>query len=141
MTAMPGTWDRSRAAAISVSGAAGAGVRWAVVSATAADGFPWAVLLLNVAGSVLLGALLAEEWSRPAARLWFHDVGAIGFCGGLTTFSTFTVEIVDLARDGDVRTAVVYGVASVLGAIAGVVAGAAALRRVQAVTLALEEQL
>lgn len=115
-------------------------LRWAVVTSIEVDGFPWPVFALNVAGSVLLGVLLAEEWSHSSARLALHDLGGIGFCGGLTTFSTFSLEVVNLARDGDGGLAVVYAFASVAAAIAGVTAGAAVLRRVRAVTLPLEEQ-
>jgi len=135
-----GTWTVHRAAAVAVGGALGASVRWAVVTAAAPTSFPWPVLVLNIAGSVLLGIAMAEEWSHPAARLALHDAGGIGFCGGLTTFSTFAVEVVDLARDDRATTAAVYLVASVVGAIAGVVVGAAALHSVRALTLPLEEQ-
>jgi CrcB protein len=95
---------------------------------------------VNLVGSLLLGALLAEESAHPSARLALHDAGAIGFCGGLTTFSTFAVEIVDLVRDDRVGTAAVYGVLSVVGAVGGVVVGAWLLRRVRAGALPLEEQ-
>lgn len=133
-------WDGGRVAAVAVGGTAGAALRWAALTSVDAGGFPWAVLLLNIAGSVLLGVLLAEEWSHPSARVMLHDAGAIGFCGGLTTFSTFSLEVVEFARDGETGTAVVYGVLSVAGAILGVVAGAMALRRVRALELPLEEQ-
>jgi CrcB protein len=135
-----GSWDRRRLGAIAVGGVAGAGLRWAVLSAAEPGRFPWPVLALNIAGSILLGALLAEEWSHPSMRLLFHDAGGIGFCGGLTTFSTFSVEVVDLARDGNTGSAVVYGTVSVAGAIVGVIAGAGALRRLRTVTLPLEEE-
>jgi CrcB protein len=134
-------WDRRRAAAIAVGGIAGAATRWAVLAAVdPTGGVPWVVLVINVLGSVLLGVLLAEEWIRPAFRLVLHDLGAIGFCGGLTTFSTFTVEVVELARDGAVQDAVIYGILSVILSLLGVVAGAAALRRVRAASLPLEEE-
>ena len=58
-------------------------------------GLPWTVFLLNCGGSFVLGVLLAEEWAHPRARLLLHDAGGIGFCGGLTTFSTYAVEVVD----------------------------------------------
>ncbi len=132
--------DQRRAIAIALGGIAGAALRWGVLtSLTATTRLPWPVLVLNVVGSVLLGVLLAEEWAHPRARLALHDGGAIGFCGGLTTFSTFSVEIVDLVRAGDTATAILYGAASVVLSLAGVVAGAAALRRVRAVTLPVEE--
>jgi CrcB protein len=135
------SWTLARAAAVAAGGALGAAVRWAIVTAVANGGaFPWSVLVVNLAGSFVLGALLAEEWSHPSRRLLIHDFGGIGFCGGLTTFSTFAVEAVDLTRGGHAGTALVYGVASIAGTLACVVAGAAAFRRVRALTLPLEEQ-
>lgn len=118
----------------------GAAARWAVVSAVEAEHFPWPVLVLNIVGSVLLGLAVAEVSSRPSAsaRLLLHDFAGIGFCGGLTTFSTFAVEVVGLVDDGRSGTALAYGGASVVGAIAGVVAGAAVLRKVRALASPLE---
>lgn len=134
-------WDRRRAAAIAAGGIAGAGARWAVLVTFEPTGrLPWAVLAINVVGSVLLGVLLAEEWTHPASRLVLHDGGAIGFCGGLTTFSTFTLEVVNLARDGHIGLAATYGALSVVLSVGGVIAGAAALRRVRAITLPVEEE-
>lgn len=130
-----------RAVGIAFGGVVGAAVRWALLAAVPANGpIRWPVLALNVAGSVALGALLAEEWAHSRARLWLHDIGGIGFCGGMTTFSTFTVEIVDLIRGGEAVTAIAYGTGSVSLAIAGVVAGAAMFRRVRAIALPLEER-
>jgi CrcB protein len=140
LVVMRGSWNRRRAAAVACGGAAGAALRWAVVTAFDTAAFPWPVFALNVVGSVLLGVLLAEEWTHPSHRLLLHDVGAIGFCGGLTTFSTFSLEVVNLARDGDTRIAAVYAIASIGASIAGVMAGAAALHRVRALTTPLEEE-
>ena len=101
------------------------------------------MLIVNVAGSLILGVLLAEEWSHPNARLLLHDAGGIGFGGSLTTFSTFStfsVEVVNLARVGSQRgrRVVRRGVSRCY--VAAVVARAAALRRVRAVMIPLEEQ-
>lgn len=136
---MTGAWDRRRAAAIAAGGAAGSAARWAVFTTIDTGRFPWPVLVLNIVGSVLLGVLLAEEWAHPSARLLLHDLGGIGFCGGLTTFSTFAVEVVNLIDDGHGDTAVLYGGASLAGAIGGIVVGAGVLRRAHALTLPLEE--
>ncbi len=126
--------------AVAVGGAVGAALRWSVVTSVDTGLFPWPVFALNVVGSVLLGLLLAEEWSRPSARLALHDAGGIGFCGGLTTFSTFSLDVVDLTRDGNTGLAIVYVVASVVAAVTGVAAGARALRRLRAITIPLEEE-
>ncbi len=137
---MRGTWDRRRVVAVAVGGAVGAALRWSVVTSVDTGLFPWPVFALNVVGSVLLGLLLAEEWSRPSARLALHDAGGIGFCGGLTTFSTFSLDVVNLTRDGNTGLAVVYVVVSVVAAVTGVAAGARALRRLRAITIPLEEE-
>lgn len=137
---MRGHWSRRRAIAVVVGGVAGASLRWAVLATVSPGRFPWPVLAVNVVGSVLLGVLLAEEPTHPAMRTLLHDAGAIGFCGGLTTFSTFALEVVNLARAGDTALAATYTAASVTGSLAGVVVGAAALRRVRAITLPLEEE-
>lgn len=89
---------------------------------------------------MLLGVLLAEEPTHPGLRTFLHDAGGIGFCGGLTTFSTFALEVVNLVRAGDVAIASSYAATSVFGALAGVIVGAAALRQVRAITLPLEEE-
>ncbi len=131
------TWDR--AVAIAAGGAVGASCRWFVVEASGSHRFPWPVLLVNVVGSLVLGVLLAEEPEHPWAHVALHDFGAIGFCGGLTTFSTFAVEIVELIDRGDGAYAALYGIASVAGVVVAVLGGAALLRRVRAIGLPLEE--
>lgn len=132
-------WTPTRAIAIGAGGVVGAALRWAVVTSFDGGRFPWPVLAVNVAGSLALGALLAEEWRHPRARLLLHDFGGIGCCGGLTTFSTFAVEVVELQRGGHRATAAIYAATSVVSAVAGVVVGAGSLRRVRALRLPLEE--
>jgi len=59
---VPGGWRGKRVVAITGGGIAGAALRWAVVATGPAAGqFPWRVLAVNVAGSLLLGVILAEE--------------------------------------------------------------------------------
>lgn len=124
---------------VALGGAAGASVRWALITQVGTGMFPWPLFAINVLGSVLLGVLLAAEEPMSERRWWLHDVGAIGFCGGLTTFSTYAVEVVLLARDGRVLLAALYGSASVVAAIAGIALGARAVGRWRALRLPLEE--
>lgn len=66
------------------------------------DRFPWAVLTVNVIGSALGGMVLAIGSGLG------HDVQLVlltGVAGGLTTFSTFSVETVQLVLDGRARVA------------------------------------
>lgn len=137
---MRGQLNRQRVIAVLLGGVAGAGLRWGVLTTVQPGRFPWPVLAINNAGSVLLGALLAQEPTHPARRTVLHDASGIGFCGGLTTFSTFALEVVNLIRADDTAIAATYAITSVVGAIAGVMLGAAAFRQVRALTLPLEEQ-
>ena len=110
------------AGAVIVAGAAGAVVRYLVTLALAGrPGFPWAVLAVNVAGSMLGGAVLALA-ERAAITPDLRLVLLTGLCGGLTTFSTFGVETVQLVLDGRARTAVSSVAANLLLGIAAATA-------------------
>jgi CrcB protein len=114
---------------VAAGGATGAGARWAVLAVLPAGRFPWPVLAINVLGSFLLGALVAQRWTAPQQRLLLHDAAGIGFCGGFTTMSTFAVQVADLLGDGATATATAYAVASFAGGLLAAVAGAAGRRR------------
>lgn len=102
-----------------VAGAAvGAPLRY-LVGRWANRAFPWGTLAVNVAGSAVLGAVAGFGTAAPEPVLVL--VGT-GFCGALTTYSTFGWETLSLAESGHLRAAV----ANVgLSVVAGV--GAAAL--------------
>ena len=118
-------WTPGRLAAVAVGGALGAAVRWALAGPTGAGQFPWPVLMVNIAGSLILGVLLTAEVPRARTRTVVRDGAGTGFCGGFTTFSTFAVQVAHLSRAGHLVTAALYTGASVTGAIAAFAAGAA----------------
>ena len=102
---------------VAAGGVAGAGLRWAVLTTLVEGGaFPWATLLVNVVGCLVVG-LLAGAAASTRALL------GVGFAGGLTTFSTFTVEAALLLDDVRPGIAVAYVTASVLSGVAAVVTG------------------
>jgi CrcB protein len=61
--------------------------------------FPWGTFAVNVAGSAILGFLLGAERHLGLPPVVFALLGT-GFCGGLTTFSTFGYETLRLVEDG-----------------------------------------
>lgn len=65
--------------------------------------FPWGTLLVNVTGSFFIG--LFATVTDPEGRLFvaphWRQFVMIGFCGGYTTFSTFSLETLRLAQDGE----------------------------------------
>jgi CrcB protein len=115
---------------VAAGGAVGAITRWAVLELWGVtSGFPWPVFALNVAGSVVVGAVMGAGADPTRARpSRVHDLVGLGFCGGLTTFSTFAVEVVSLQRQGDPGVAVVYVAVSVVVAVIGVLVGATVIR-------------
>ena len=58
--------------------------------------FPWATLVINISGSFLLG-LVAAVWGKDHPMRFLIGVG---FLGGYTTFSTFSLEVLDQLRSG-----------------------------------------
>lgn len=62
---------------------------------------PWGTLAVNVAGSLLLGLLLAAHLHGPATAATVALAG-VGFAGAFTTYSTFAYETVRLAEEGAV---------------------------------------
>lgn len=81
-------------------------------------GFPLGTLAVNLLGSLLIGLWLAL-FDRPA-WLWLL---ATGFCGGFTTFSTFSADTVGLLRAGSCGAAALYAASSLLLCTAGTAAG------------------
>ena len=84
-----------------IAGGVGAGLRYASTSILPAkkDGFPLAIFAVNAVGSLLVGLLTA----LMANALLAPEVGFVliaGFCGGLTTMSTFAVESIVRLRAG-----------------------------------------
>jgi CrcB protein len=79
--------------------------------------FPWGTLVVNVAGSFILGLVTGLVLYQGAAAVERTVLGT-GFCGALTTFSTFTYETVRLVEEGAVRAAVLNVAASVAATFA-----------------------
>ncbi len=90
--------------------------------------FPWGTLAVNLLGCLLVGFLAGLLQERllvaPAARTFV----LIGLLGGFTTFSTFGLETVALARDGNLALALANVAVSVVAGLAAVVLGAGAAR-------------
>ncbi len=90
------------AVAVGLGGALGALLR-SLAGRTIGGSFPWATLIVNVAGSFVLAAAWAGL--PPESELARALVGS-GFCGALTTFSTFILETCILFRSGQRKRAV-----------------------------------
>jgi CrcB protein len=92
--------------------------------------FPAGTLLVNISGSFLLGAILRYAIDTPTLSPEVRALLTIGFCGGYTTFSTFSYETVALLEDSQWTRAGLYVGASILLSLVGVFLGFGLAREV-----------
>lgn len=108
--------------AVAIGGAAGSLTRFGVAEwfkvREWSTGFPWHTFAVNVLGSFLLGLLAG--WCREPDRQSWLALGGTGFCGGFTTFSTFSLETVSLLESNRLAAAAGYVGGTLISAVAGV---------------------
>ena len=106
---------------VAVAGAAGVLARYGLATLASGDWLLWTTLAINVVGSFLLGLLLAGGWGGDAVR----SAAGVGFLGGFTTYSTFSVQAVTTAESGRWLTAGLYVGGSLTLGIGAALAGLA----------------
>jgi CrcB protein len=87
--------------------------------------FPVGTLLVNVTGSFLIGVLIVVLARRTSNATMLHSLLVLGFCGGYTTFSTFSADTMALIESGAGSLAALNVVASVALALLATLIGAA----------------
>ncbi|MDP9370476.1 MAG: fluoride efflux transporter CrcB [Chloroflexota bacterium] len=119
--------------ALSAGGLLGASARY-VVGTWATDrwgsDFPWATLLVNVLGSLVLGFYLTLVTERGGARAATRLFVATGFLGAYTAFSTFSYEVVQQIQSGEPLRASVYVVVTLVAGLLAVVIGIVAAQAI-----------
>jgi fluoride exporter len=110
----PGTW-----LAVAAGGALGSLARfWLAGAITAMTGprFPWGTLLINILGSFVIGGV--GGLTLTPARMTMHPDMRIflmvGICGGFTTFSAFSLQLLELLQTGYVIAGLLYAAGSVV---------------------------
>ena len=88
--------------------------------------FPWATLVINVSGSLLLGVLTGLVLYR-GSPVDLRLILGTGFCGGYTTFSTASFETVRLAQRRSLPAAYGYGMSTIVLTLAAAAVGLAAV--------------
>ena len=76
--------------------------------------FPWATFGINLTGSLLIGILMAISFKDQ--NLW-KLLLTTGFCGGFTTFSSFSFESLSLIKSGNIIIVLSYISLSILGGL------------------------
>lgn len=110
---------------VAVGGAVGSVARYGVgklMGPTADSTVPWHTFAVNLTGAFVLGLLIVLA-ARQGWPGWWRPLVGVGLLGGYTTFSTFSVEVVELALRGAWATAGLYGLGSLVAGVAGAAAG------------------
>jgi CrcB protein len=82
--------------------------RWSVV-------LPWGTLLSNILGCFVIGIIVHLALRSDAVTPEMRLLGAVGFCGGFTTMSSFIYEAMEMVRDDAWLQASVYATGTLLG--------------------------
>ena len=117
-------------ALVMIGGGIGAGLRFAVgrwSAATLGTGLPFATWGVNIVGGLAMGLLVGMLAGRDDGEPLRLLLG-VGVLGGFTTFSAFSLEMVEMIVRGDVALAAAYAVSSVAGSIVALWAGALLVR-------------
>jgi fluoride exporter len=113
---------------IAIGGAIGTVSRYwlsGVVARLVGETFPWGTLLINVTGSLVIGffATLTGPDGRFMVGTTARQFVMVGICGGFTTFSSFSLQTLDLIRSGATMRALANIIVSVVLCVCAVAAG------------------
>jgi fluoride exporter len=123
--------DPRELGAIFAGGALGGAARTGLeqLAPAGAGQWPWVTFGVNLIGCLLLGYFVTRLQERLPVTAYRRPFLGTGLCGGLTTFSTFQLELLQLLDRGDVLLAGAYAIASVAAGFAGVALGTGLVRR------------
>ncbi|MGH3799944.1 MAG: fluoride efflux transporter CrcB [Pseudonocardiaceae bacterium] len=116
--------------AIAIGGALGSEARYglSVALPPTAGAMPWATLLVNVSGCVLIGVLMVTITELTTPHRLVRPLLGVGVLGGYTTFSTYSLDIQQMLTAGRPGLALIYLAVTPLAALAAVWIGANATR-------------
>lgn len=108
--------------AVFIGGLLGTLCRYELSQSIVSQTFPYATLIENVTGSLLLGFSTGYFMFQKGKKYLAALIGT-GFCGGFTTMSTFSKETVLLLQTGQFTSSVIYILLSVIAGVAATLCG------------------
>ena len=112
--------------AVFVGGGIGSIIRYLItkISFFSFNSFPYSTFISNIIGCFILGLALTYFMKNDSQNSTIFIFIAVGFCGGFTTFSTFSSEGLELINNGNLITFIVYTFTSIFLGIVAVYLGA-----------------
>ena len=108
---------------VGLGGGIGAILRFLIAVTWKNISFPYSTLFINIIGSLIIGIVFAYSIRPGALPEQLKLFLATGICGGFTTFSSFSLENMQLLRSGNYAAAVMYMLISVTASLLAVFAG------------------
>lgn len=105
---------------LAIAGALGTVCRYEISKLLSLQQLPMATLIVNVLGSLMLGFLFAKYATHQQN---IFTILGVGFCGGFTTFSTFSLDLFKMIQNQQYVDMFLYLALSVILGIAGIMAG------------------
>ncbi len=91
--------------------------------------WPWPTLLVNLVGAFLLGYFTTRLEERPPLSAYRRPFLGTGLCGGLTTFSTMQLELLDMLDQARYGLAAAYALVSIGGGFVAIAVATNLVRR------------
>ena len=112
--------------AVFVGGGIGSIMRYLItkVSFFSSNSFPYSTFISNIIGCLILGLALTYFMKNDSQNSTIFIFIAVGFCGGFTTFSTFSSEGLELINNGNLITFILYTFTSIFLGIIAIYLGA-----------------
>ena len=102
---------------VALGGAVGTALRFGVGQLFRTAPFPWATLLVNLAGCLAIGMIAAVCVRNAAFEQQWRLVLATGICGGFTTYSAFSLELLSLLQQQKFWLFALYLLVTVVGGL------------------------
>jgi CrcB protein len=106
-----------------IGGGLGSALRFMFNKIIPDGSFPYSTLTVNMIGSFLIGVIIGYLISNNMLKSDYYYFLIIGICGGLTTFSAFSLENLNLLRSNDILNSILYILVSVFFCIVLAYAG------------------